>query len=850
MKSKIISLILAGSMILSLGACAKKDTMDGSSESTVATETTAKKETTSKKETTETPDPIPETSPTPAVPSVSEQDPTEAPSSVPTEYTFTKINYPVIDGSTSTKPMAAALTSIMLGIPRSEADEMLEFHKTSSSFSYLVEGHADLLICAEPADSVFDMMKENHFDYEMEPFAAEALVFVVNASNPVDSLTIEQIQKIYTGEIKNWKEVGGEDKEIVPVQRNETAGSQVMMEKLVMKDLTMMEAPKELMPEEMGGLIEVVKSYDNSAGAIGYTPYYYATNMKMADGLKIIKVGGVEPNKETIAKGEYPFRTSYYVVISKMIPEGWAPRVLYNWILSEEGQKLAEMEGYVPASTKTDSETVVTADWSFYQSSNAADPVYKRLKEGEMGDFTPSSKYGHVFLLPGIYKDDGDEETRRITYGIFDENGTLLCDPVFDNAFEFADDMYVVEKYLSEGIGGSYGLLSTDGTFYTGVKYDGFRYLSDTDRYLLYIDNRTHIEIYFCDKENGVSEDPIRVDLATVQGDCHYEPMVFDVIDDRYIIIACDGMSDGCLYDMKTGKMEPISDYWSDQYRVLCGRTMVFYDYENEYYYCKDLFGKKLTDKEYEEYEILTSSSLLLKRKDWTGWDIIDSKGNVRTAIEKEPTEYISLRIISDGIILFRSDRIELLDMEFHTVSSVNVEHASDYSCVYDYGAFVSCELDEKTVILNLKNGKKLELAGKWSMDAYPEYVVARKFEGYRDLGQWKILDTEDLKTLYTEEGELELIEDSKDHKYYLAMYSENKDNVSVKDLSSGKIIFKDLPNPRMDEVEIECIYDGKLIYCTNARSGYYNRHVSSTTMIDQKGNVLFLYNTIYLPGD
>jgi phosphate transport system substrate-binding protein len=263
-------------------------------------------------------------------------------------FEFTKANYPVIDGSTSTKPMATAITSVLLGISRDEADSMLTFHKTTESFRYLISGEANLLICAQPADSIFDMMKQEKFEYEMEPFASEALVFVVNQSNPVESLTTEQIQKIYTGEITNWKEVGGEDRKIMPIQRNKEAGSQVMMEKYVMKDLTMMEAPTEMVVGDMGGLIEAVKSFDNSADAIGYTPYYYATQMKMADGLKIIKVDDVMPAKESIQKGEYPFRTSYYVVINKDAKEDSPERILFNWVLGEDGQKLAEMEGYVP----------------------------------------------------------------------------------------------------------------------------------------------------------------------------------------------------------------------------------------------------------------------------------------------------------------------------------------------------------------------------------------------------------------------------------------------------------------------------------------------------------------------
>ncbi len=263
-------------------------------------------------------------------------------------FEFTKGNYPTLDGSTSTKPMATAITSVLLGIPREEADKMLTFHKTTESFRYLMRDEAKLLICAQPADSVIEMMKEENYEYDMEAFASEALVFVVNASNPIESLTTEQIQKIYTGEITNWKELGGEDRKIVPIQRNKEAGSQVMMEKIVMKDLKMMEAPKELVVGDMGGLIEAVKSFDNSADAIGYTPYYYATNMKMADGLKIIKVDNVNPEKTTIQKGEYPFRTSYFVVINKNAKEDSPERILYNWILGADGQKLAEMEGYVP----------------------------------------------------------------------------------------------------------------------------------------------------------------------------------------------------------------------------------------------------------------------------------------------------------------------------------------------------------------------------------------------------------------------------------------------------------------------------------------------------------------------
>ena len=97
----------------------------------------------------------------------------------------------------------------------------------------------------------------------------------------------------------------------------------------------------------MGFLIDAVKQYDNSANALGYTVYYYANDMQMADGLKLLAVDGVEPNPETIGSGEYPFINPYYAAINAAEPEGSMTRVLFDWILSPDGPKLVDMAGYV-----------------------------------------------------------------------------------------------------------------------------------------------------------------------------------------------------------------------------------------------------------------------------------------------------------------------------------------------------------------------------------------------------------------------------------------------------------------------------------------------------------------------
>ena len=266
-----------------------------------------------------------------------------------TEFIFTRENFPRMDGSTSTAPLAQAAACVLLGEPRSAVEELAMFNRTTQSFRNLAAGLCDILIVSEPTPDVFDELEAQGFQIEMAPIAIDALVFIVNASNPVESLSLEQLRGIYTGSITNWSQVGGEDIEIEAFQRNEEAGSQVLMEKLVMDGQRMANAPTQqfMVLFGMGELITAIKGFDGSANAIGYTVFYYAEEMRMAEGLKIIAIDGIKPNAETIRKGEYPFLNPYYVVIGAEEPENSPARIMYNWLLSDEGQALVSREGYV-----------------------------------------------------------------------------------------------------------------------------------------------------------------------------------------------------------------------------------------------------------------------------------------------------------------------------------------------------------------------------------------------------------------------------------------------------------------------------------------------------------------------
>ena len=323
MMKSVLSLLLAAALCFGCAACAARPAP--------APETTP--------EPTATPAPAPETTP----------EPTPVPTPAPGQFVFTRENFPRMDGSTSLVPLAEAVAAVLLGEPREKAAELVRFNRTTQSYRNLMWESCDILLAATPADTVKAEFEEQGFDYEMARIASDALVFVVSADNPVDSLTVEQIQRIYTGEIKNWKEVGGDDVEIIPFQRNSEAGSQTGMKNLVMKDLPLMEPPKDYVIESMMGLMEAVRSFDGSAGAIGYSVYYYANDMRMAEGLKILQVNGVEPEPQSIASEEYPFIASYYTTIRANEPAGSPARRMFDWLQGEEGRALIQTMGYVPS---------------------------------------------------------------------------------------------------------------------------------------------------------------------------------------------------------------------------------------------------------------------------------------------------------------------------------------------------------------------------------------------------------------------------------------------------------------------------------------------------------------------
>jgi len=258
-------------------------------------------------------------------------------------------SYPVVDGSTATLPLSYKLMQAATGASEDQAREAITHTKTTHSFYNLVAGDADLLLVYEPSDDAWEYARDRGVDLLVQPIGYDAVAFLVNEGNPVASLTHDQVVGIYSGAIRNWAEVGGEDLEIVAYQRPDSSGSQVMMKAQVMKGVEMMPPPEELVSSEMDGLVNAIASYRNTANAIGYSVYYYVDNMYMQQGIRLLQIGGVAPTNAAIASGEYPYRQPFYAVIRADAPEDSPARRLYDWLATDEGRALVEAAGYVAA---------------------------------------------------------------------------------------------------------------------------------------------------------------------------------------------------------------------------------------------------------------------------------------------------------------------------------------------------------------------------------------------------------------------------------------------------------------------------------------------------------------------
>lgn len=285
-------------------------------------------------------------------------------------------NFPIIDGSDSTDPLRTILMCKILGfnykwerrpftqepgadikmiVPEYTCSEderiylsthCLKQSNTHMSFMNLIDDKVEMVIAARLIsrdEKVY--AEENGVTLIGKPIAKDALTFMVNPLNPVNNLSISQLQRIYTGEITNWKEVGGNDEEINPYVRNRNSGSQEKFETLVMDGLTIGD-----FPELQVGLTMMSPYYqlEEDKQGIGYSPFYYYSVIVDNGSTRAIGINGVEMTKENIISNTYPYTTEVYAAVRSDIDRNSTAYKLFEFLTTAEGQNIVNESGYVP----------------------------------------------------------------------------------------------------------------------------------------------------------------------------------------------------------------------------------------------------------------------------------------------------------------------------------------------------------------------------------------------------------------------------------------------------------------------------------------------------------------------
>ena len=277
-------------------------------------------------------------------------------------------NAPIMDGSDSTEPLRSLLMCRLLGIEcewrqrlqtnatwgviplwhnnetKDAVQRILQNRNTHGSFVSLIDGDNDIIITARGISrDEQTYANEKGVSLLSYPVAKDAFVFLVNPKNPIRNLSNEQVIKIYTGEIRNWKEVGGNDAMINPYIRNPNSGSQEKMETIVMKDHQMIDWP------EMVGYVMLSPYYqlEQDENGIAYTPFYYYDTIVNDDRTEVIGINGVTPDKSTIENNSYPYVTEVMASVRADVDKGSTAYQLFYRLATGQHNDIVQESGYI-----------------------------------------------------------------------------------------------------------------------------------------------------------------------------------------------------------------------------------------------------------------------------------------------------------------------------------------------------------------------------------------------------------------------------------------------------------------------------------------------------------------------
>ena len=233
-------------------------------------------------------------------------------------------------GSTSMKNVIAALTE---GFAEVEPGVTVSYDPTGSGAG--ITGATDKTL--DIGLSSRGLKDEEKNDVDGTVIALDGIAIIVNKASKVEDLTVDQLKQMFTGEITNWSEVGGDDGEIVLIGREAGSGTRDGFESIVdVKDSCKY-------AQELTATGAVISAVEANPLAIGY-----ASLSAVGDTVKMVTVGGVECSEETVKDGSYEVQRPFVFVTNKSVTLSEQAQAFFDFATSTDAADLIRTAGAVP----------------------------------------------------------------------------------------------------------------------------------------------------------------------------------------------------------------------------------------------------------------------------------------------------------------------------------------------------------------------------------------------------------------------------------------------------------------------------------------------------------------------
>lgn len=260
-------------------------------------------------------------------------------------------NHPRLTGTTDIRPLYAALAQAIY----TDIDPLLDIEPLESlayvpaaedvaaRIAALTAGEADMAFVQEPDAATLRTLRAPDSPLEATPLARQALVFFVHRDNPLPGLTPAQLRDIYSGEITNWRDVGGPDAAILPFQYAGGTAQQAILREHILNGRSPLPPLREEIFREFPRA--TIAAYRNLPGALGFD-FRARLRLCFDDEVRLLSVDGVAPTDANIRDASWPYTLSYVLLTRREASA--ETRALRDWLLGPEGRDFISRCGFVP----------------------------------------------------------------------------------------------------------------------------------------------------------------------------------------------------------------------------------------------------------------------------------------------------------------------------------------------------------------------------------------------------------------------------------------------------------------------------------------------------------------------